>query len=161
MRARTLSGGWKRSAPGMRRVVVKTRYVQGVGKNGKSAAHLRYIQRDGTSRDGERGQLYSANEDRADGTAFVERGADDRHQFRFIVSPEDGADLSDLTAYTRDLMARSKPISAPGSIGSLSITTTQAIPMSMSSCAARTSWAKTSSSTATISPTASANAPAN
>lgn len=105
-RARTLSGGWKHSAPGMRRVVVKTRYVQGAGKNGKSAAHLRYIQRDGTSRDGERGQLYSATEDRADGDAFVERGADDRHQFRFIVSPEDGADLSDLTAHTRDLMSQ-------------------------------------------------------
>ena len=106
VRARTLSGGWKHSTPGQRSVVVKTRYVQGAGKNGKSAAHLRYIQRDGTSRDGERGQLYSATEDRADGTAFVERGADDRHQFRFIVSPEDGADLSDLTAYTRDLMAQ-------------------------------------------------------
>ncbi|MEE9926421.1 MAG: DUF3363 domain-containing protein [Brucella anthropi] len=106
VRARTLSGGWKHSAPGMRRVVVKTRYVQGAGKNGKSAAHLRYIQGDGTSRDGERGQIYSATEDRADGAAFVERGADDRHQFRFIVSPEDGADLSDLTAYTRDLMSQ-------------------------------------------------------
>ncbi|GMV61462.1 MAG: hypothetical protein AMXMBFR74_06310 [Parvibaculum sp.] len=106
VRARTLSGGWKHSTPGQRRVVVKTRYVQGAGKNGKSAAHLRYIQRDGTSRDGERGQLYSATEDRADGTAFVERGADDRHQFRFIVSPEDGADLSHLTAYTRDLMSQ-------------------------------------------------------
>lgn len=105
VRARTLSGGWKHSTPGQRRVVVKTRYVQGAGKNGKSAAHLRYIQRDGTSRDGERGQLYTATEDPADGSAFVERGADDRHQFRFIVSPEDGADLSDLTAYTRDLMA--------------------------------------------------------
>ncbi|NTG25912.1 relaxase/mobilization nuclease and DUF3363 domain-containing protein [Agrobacterium rhizogenes] len=106
VRARTLSGGWKHSTPGQRRVVVKSRYVQGAGKNGKSAAHLRYIQRDGTSRDGERGQLYSATEDRADGTTFVELGADDRHQFRFIVSPEDGADLSDLTAYTRDLMAQ-------------------------------------------------------
>ncbi len=106
VRARMLSGGWKHSSPGQRRIVVKTRYVQGAGKNGKSAAHIRYIQRDGTSRDGERGQLYSATDDRADGAAFVERGADDRHQFRFIVSPEDGADLSDLTAYTRDLMAQ-------------------------------------------------------
>ncbi|RSC37140.1 DUF3363 domain-containing protein [Agrobacterium sp. FDAARGOS_525] len=106
VRARTLSGGWKHSSPGQRRVVVKTRYVQGAGKNGKSAAHIRYIQRDGSSRDGERGQLYSATDDRADGAAFVERGADDRHQFRFIVSPEDGAELSDLTAYTRDLMAQ-------------------------------------------------------
>ncbi|PRD40533.1 hypothetical protein C5748_26390 [Phyllobacterium phragmitis] len=106
VRARTLSGGWRHSAPGMRRVIVKTRYVQNAGKNGKSAAYLRYIQRDGTSRDGERGQLYSATEDRADGHAFVERGANDRHQFRFIVSPEDGADLSDVTAYTRDLMSQ-------------------------------------------------------
>ncbi|WP_367998494.1 relaxase/mobilization nuclease domain-containing protein [Rhodomicrobium lacus] len=88
----------------MRRIVVKTRYVQNAGRTGKSAAHLRYIQRDGTARDGERGQLYSATEDRADGAAFVERGADDRYQFRFIVSPEDGADLTDLTAHTRDLM---------------------------------------------------------
>jgi len=105
-RARTLSGGWRHSAPGMRRVVVKTRYVKDAGRNGRSAAHLRYIQRDGTSRDGERGQLYSATEDRADGDAFVERGADDRHQFRFIVSPEDGTDLMDLTAHTRDLMSQ-------------------------------------------------------
>lgn len=104
VRARTLSGGWRHSAPGVRRVVVKTRYVKDAGRNGRSAAHLRYIQRDGTSRDGERGQLYSATEDRADGDAFVERGKEDRHQFRFIVSPEDGADLTDLTAHTRDLM---------------------------------------------------------
>jgi len=104
VRARTLSGGWKHSVPGMRRVVVKTRYVQHAGKNGKGAAHLRYIQRDGTSRDGERGQLYSATEDRVDASAFLDRGKEDRHQFRFIVSPEDGADLTDLSAHTRDLM---------------------------------------------------------
>jgi hypothetical protein len=104
VRSRTLSGGWRHSAPGMRRVVVKTRYVQQAGKNGKAAAHLHYIQRDGTSRDGQRGQLYSATEDRADGDEFLARGKDDRHQFRFIVSPEDGAGLSDLTAFTRDLM---------------------------------------------------------
>ena len=70
----------------------------------RARAHLRYVQRDGTSRDGECGRLYSATEDRADGDAFLDRGKDDRHQFRFIVSPEDGAELSDLTAYTRDFM---------------------------------------------------------
>ncbi|WP_338149334.1 relaxase/mobilization nuclease domain-containing protein [Aureimonas altamirensis] len=106
VRARTLSGGWRHSAPGMRRVVVKTRYVQNAGRNGRATAHLRYIQRNGTSLDDERGQLYSATEDRADGDAFLDRGKDDRHQFRFIVSPEDGADLTDLTAHTRDLMSR-------------------------------------------------------
>lgn len=104
VRARSLSGGWRHSTAGVRRVVVKTRYVQQAGKNGKGAAHLRYIQRDGTSRDGERGQLYSANDNRADGEAFLDRGKGDRHQFRFIVSPEDCVDLTDLIEHTRDLM---------------------------------------------------------
>ena len=103
-RARSLSGGWRHSAPGARRVVVKTRYVRHAGSSGKGAAHLRYIRRDGTARDGERGQLYSATHDQADGDAFLDRGRNDRHQFRFIIAPEDAADLHDLTAYTRELM---------------------------------------------------------
>ncbi|SCM70118.1 conserved hypothetical protein [uncultured Pleomorphomonas sp.] len=106
VRARNLSNGWSHRQPGSRRVIVKSRSVRGAGKSGKAAAHLRYIQRDGTSRDGERGRLYSASEDRADGDAFLDRGKDDRHQFRFIVSPEDAADLADLTGYTRELMGR-------------------------------------------------------
>ena len=97
VRARNLSGGWRHCTPGMRRVVVKTRYVRQAGRSGKGAAHLRYIQRDGTSRDGAPGRLYSATEDHADGEAFLARGRDDRHQFRFIIAPEDAAELSDLT----------------------------------------------------------------
>ena len=104
VRVRNISGTWHHRQPGSRRVIVKQRSVRAAGKNGRTRAHLRYVQRDGTSRDGERGQLYSAHDDRADGDDFIERGKDDRHQFRFIVSPEDGAELSDLTAYTRDLM---------------------------------------------------------
>ncbi len=104
VRSRNLGGGWHHRQPGARRVIVQQRYILHPGKTRKAQAHLRYIQRDGTSRDGERGQLYSATEDRVNGDAFLERGKDDRHQFRFIVSPEDGAELSDLTAYTRDLM---------------------------------------------------------
>lgn len=106
VRARNLSNGWSHRQPGSRRVIVKSRSVRGAGKSGKAAAHLRYIQRDGTARGGERGRLYSATEDRADGDAFLDRGHDDRHQFRFIVSPEDATDLADLTGYTRELMGR-------------------------------------------------------
>lgn len=106
VRARNLSNGWSHRRPGSRRVIVKSRSVRAAGRNGKAAAHLRYIQRDGTARDGERGRLYSGTEDRADGDAFLDRGRDDRHQFRFIVSPEDAGDLADLTDYTRDLMAQ-------------------------------------------------------
>ncbi|WP_420604381.1 relaxase/mobilization nuclease domain-containing protein [Methylobacterium sp.] len=106
VRSRNLSNAWSHRQAGSRRVIVKSRSVRAAGKSGKAAAHLRYIQRDGTSRDGERGRLYSATEGRADGDAFLDRGKDDRHQFRFIVSPEDAADIEDLTGHTRDLMAR-------------------------------------------------------
>ncbi|WP_319411294.1 DUF3363 domain-containing protein [uncultured Cohaesibacter sp.] len=105
-RSRSLSGGWRYSRAGMRRVIVKARYVRDASRNGRGDAHLRYIQRDGTARDGERGQLYSTGEDHCDGGIFLERGREDRHQFRLIVSPEDGTQLSDLTGYTRDLMGR-------------------------------------------------------
>lgn len=96
-----------RAAGGLtRRVVVKARIVKLAGMSTRGAgAHLRYLQRDGVTREGERGQLYGAIEDSADGDAFVERGRGDRHQFRFIVAPEDGAELTDLPAFTRDLMA--------------------------------------------------------
>ena len=67
-------------------------------------AHLRYLQRDGVTRDGEPGRVYSAIQDRADGEAFVRRGRNDRHQFRFIVAPEDGAELESLRSFTRSLM---------------------------------------------------------
>src|SRR6266700_8141342 len=107
IRARTLGErGWSHRQPGARRVIVKSRSVRAAGKNGRAAAHLRYIQRDGTSRDGERGRLYAATQDRTDGDAFLDRGKDDRHQFRVIVSPEDGAELGDLSGFTRDLMSK-------------------------------------------------------
>jgi hypothetical protein len=74
-----------------RRVLIKSRLVRLAGKGIAGArAHLRYIQRDGTTRAGERGELYSADGDSADGKQFLERCEGDRHQFRFIVSAEDG-----------------------------------------------------------------------
>ncbi|WP_235271688.1 DUF3363 domain-containing protein [Gluconobacter oxydans] len=98
--------GWAHQRAGSRRVVVKSRMIRAPGRGGRARAHLNYIQRDGTSREGERGQLYGAETDRADGDAFLARGKEDRHQFRFIVSPEDGDQMQDLTAFTRDLMAQ-------------------------------------------------------
>src|SRR3546814_18264335 len=68
--------------------------------------HLRYIEREGVGRDGEPGQAYSTTTDDADLAAFEERGREDRHQFRFIVSPEDAAELEDLRRSHRDLMTR-------------------------------------------------------
>ena len=67
-------------------------------------AHLRYLERDGVDRDGQGGKAYSALENEADGKAFVERGRDDRHQFRIIVAPEDSNEMADLKSFTRELM---------------------------------------------------------
>jgi type IV secretory pathway VirD2 relaxase len=90
-----------------RRVTIKTLLVNQQRASPQSLAkHLRYIERDGVGRDGEPGRAYGPQTDEADLDAFKERCADDRHHFRFIVSPEDGAELEDLRTYTRHLMNR-------------------------------------------------------
>jgi type IV secretory pathway VirD2 relaxase len=109
---------WSRDGSGARtrarRVAVKARVVKlnpqrGAvrGRQFVSAkavdAHLRYLERDGVTKDGAKGQVYSAERDVEDGRAFLERGRDDRHQFRFIVSAENGAELSNPRETTRNL----------------------------------------------------------
>lgn len=92
-----------------RRVIVKARFVKLAGKGlARAQAHLRYLQRDGTTRAGERGKLYGPDTDIADGKAFFERGSQDRHQFRFIVAAEDGAQFEDLKPLIRRLMAQAE-----------------------------------------------------
>jgi len=90
-----------------RRVVVQTRVVKimGHGTN-RVRLHLRYLQRDGMTREGLPGKLYDARGDAADEKSFVDRAEGDRHQFRFIVSPEDGAEYEDLKPFIRKLMER-------------------------------------------------------
>ncbi|HCI2714608.1 TPA: relaxase/mobilization nuclease and DUF3363 domain-containing protein [Pseudomonas aeruginosa] len=93
--------------PMSRRATIKTLLVNHQRASPQSLAkHLRYIERDGVGRDGEPGQAYGPQTDVADLDAFKERCADDRHHFRFILSPEDGAELEDLRTYTRHLMGR-------------------------------------------------------
>jgi type IV secretory pathway VirD2 relaxase len=88
-----------------RRVIVKGRIVKLAGKGMKAAqAHLRYIQRDGVTREGAPGGLYDAEQDRVDGKPFLARGEGDRHQFRFIVSAEDSAEYDDLKPFVRRFM---------------------------------------------------------
>lgn len=90
-----------------RRVTIKARLVN-LAKAGprSTVAHLRYIEREGVDRHGGPGHAYGSTTDAADLEAFKERGEGDRHQFRFIVSPEDAEQLDDLHTYTRHLMAR-------------------------------------------------------
>ncbi|WP_114952254.1 relaxase/mobilization nuclease RlxS [Sphingosinicella terrae] len=106
---RVLSSGSTYRGPTARRVVVKASIVK-LGRKGlaRATAHMRYLQRDGTTREGERGALYSEREDRADGKGFVARGEGDRHQFRFIVAPEDGSEYENLKPLVRRFMAQAE-----------------------------------------------------
>jgi type IV secretory pathway VirD2 relaxase len=90
-----------------RRVTIKARMVN-LAKAGprSTAAHLRYIEREGVDRQGGPGHAYGTTTNAADTAAFEERGREDRHQFRFIVSPEDAEQLGDLGTYTRHFLAR-------------------------------------------------------
>lgn len=106
--ARLLGSRDRFAAYRQRRVMVKSRIIDLTRAKAMDAArsHLSYIRRDGVTRDGAPGQLYGAQDDKADGRAFLDRQAGDRHQFRFIVSPEDGAEYDDLKPLTRRLMAQ-------------------------------------------------------
>jgi type IV secretory pathway VirD2 relaxase len=87
-----------------RTVVVKARVVRQTTGRAPLAAHLRYLVRDGTTKDGAPGQLFDAEGDGANRKGFADRAADDRHHFRFIVSPEDADQMPDLRGFARRLV---------------------------------------------------------
>lgn len=90
-----------------RRVVMKARVVRHGGARFRSAPlpkHMTYLKRDGVTRDGAEARMFDATSNAADEHAFAERTEGDRHHFRFIISPEDAAELEDLRVFTRELM---------------------------------------------------------
>ncbi len=94
--------------PTARRVVTKARVVRHHGTRFRSAPlprHIAYLKREAVTRDGADARMFDARSEAADERAFGERCEDDRHHFRFIVSPEDAAQLADLRTFTRELMA--------------------------------------------------------
>jgi type IV secretory pathway VirD2 relaxase len=112
-RSRSRFGRGRRAAVSIRlrsnarRVVMKARVVRHQGTRFRSAPlpkHMAYLKRDGVTRDGADARMFDATSDAADEQAFAERTADDRHHFRFIISPEDAAELGDLRSFTRELM---------------------------------------------------------
>lgn len=96
-----------KAAQARRRVVVKARVVRHRGQRYSAAPlarHIAYLERDGVAREGAQARLFDADGDNAPGEAFARRCEEDRHHFRFIVSPEDAGDLADLRTFTRELM---------------------------------------------------------
>jgi type IV secretory pathway VirD2 relaxase len=87
-------------------VVIKTRVVRHSARAAPLAAHLTYLRRDGVTRDGEKARLFGPEGDNVDARDFAARCEDDRHHFRFIVSPEDAVDMADLKEHARELMGQ-------------------------------------------------------
>ena len=101
------AGSSRARRPDMRRVIVKMRVVRHAGTKFRAAPiarHVAYLEREGVTCDGAPAQMFDAGTDRVDGEAFAARCEDDRHHFRFIVSPEDAGEMQDLRAFTRELM---------------------------------------------------------
>ncbi|CAL8973986.1 hypothetical protein RHODGE_RHODGE_00943 [Rhodoplanes serenus] len=89
-----------------RGAVVKARVVRHSGRGAPLATHLNYLRREGVTRDGEKARLFGPGTDDADPKAFAEQCEDDRHHFRFIVSPDDAVEMSDLKTFARDLVGQ-------------------------------------------------------
>lgn len=108
-------GRFARTAKGLsrdsRRVIIKARVVRHSGGRYRSvplSQHIGYLQRVGAGQDGQRADLFGHDSDTLEGRAISETWEEDRHHFRFIVSPEDAHQLEDLRAFSRDLMARAE-----------------------------------------------------
>jgi len=89
-----------------RGAVIKARVVRHSARAAPLATHLNYLRREGVTRDGEKAHLFGPGGDDADPKAFAERCQDDRHHFRFIVSPDDAVDMADLRSFARDLVTQ-------------------------------------------------------
>lgn len=102
-KSKNVPGG--RPYTGTRRVIVKARIVKMTGSSAAALAqHLRYIARDSAVREQDRGELFNGESDTVDRADFGKRASGDRHHFRLIVSPEDGAEMADLKPFIRDLV---------------------------------------------------------
>ncbi|MAS14764.1 MAG: type VI secretion protein [Nitratireductor sp.] len=89
-----------------RGAVIKARVVRHTARTASLGQHLNYLRREGVTRDGEKARLFGAETENADASVFAERCQDDRHHFRFIVSPDDALEMADLRSFTRDLVGQ-------------------------------------------------------
>lgn len=95
------------SLSGARRVYVQAR-IQRLSGSGSALqrAHISYLERDGAGRGDERATFYNDKAEDLSGQDWLNEHADERHHFRFIVSPEDGERLDELKPFIRDLVSQ-------------------------------------------------------
>jgi len=91
------------------KVIVKALVSRHRGQGGERAAalakHVIYLGRTGAGLDGARPDFFERDLDGADSRNVTQGWGEDRHHFRFIISPEHG-DRLDLQTYVREVMRR-------------------------------------------------------
>lgn len=92
------------------RVVVKALVSRHLGKGFERgaplAAHVAYLGRTGAGQDGARPDFFDRGPDEVDAVATTREWNQDRHHFRFIISPEHGDRIADLRRFTRETLRR-------------------------------------------------------
>lgn len=90
------------------RVIVKGLVCRHAGsvRGAALAAHVLYLGRAGAGQDAARPAFFDRDAEDFDAVAATRSWAEDRHHFRFIVSPEHGDRIADLRRYTREVMRR-------------------------------------------------------
>jgi type IV secretory pathway VirD2 relaxase len=92
------------------RVVVKALVSRHAGKGAIRGLalkrHLLYLARPGAGLDGDRPAFFDRSREQVDAHAIPADWSEDRHHFRFIISPEHGDRIADLRGYVREVMRR-------------------------------------------------------
>jgi type IV secretory pathway VirD2 relaxase len=101
------------------RVIVKAlvsrHHGKGFERSAALAAHISYLGRSGAGADGARADFFDRASDQVDAPTATQAWGDDRHHFRFIVSPEHGDRIADLRQFTRETMKRvAEDLGEPG-----------------------------------------------
>lgn len=92
------------------RVIVKALISRHAGKGAERGValtkHLAYLGRSGAGLDGVRPDFFDRVSNDVHPAEMVCGWQDDRHHFRFIISPEHGDRIADLRSYVREVMTR-------------------------------------------------------
>ena len=78
----------------------------GAQRGAALAKHVSYLGRSGAGAEGTRPVFFDRAEDGVDVAERTRGWVEDRHHFRFIISPEHGDRIRDLQAYVREVMGR-------------------------------------------------------
>ncbi|QQP94014.1 hypothetical protein IGS68_34800 (plasmid) [Skermanella sp. TT6] len=103
-RGTTRLGSGEGSSYRRRVVVISYHYRMAGAGYSKLHSHIRYVERPGAGERAVTPSLIDRNGDGVTGHSAVQGWRDDRHHFRLILAPNDGAQL-DMAAYTREYMA--------------------------------------------------------